>query len=107
MGGSTSAVVEALNGEMTWLTGTKSPATIKVKKVAQKPSMPAGLCCLVGLKEVKLPSSVGVRFLYQPGELESGRLRATDLVWSLGVYRVGRTVTKTNEPGLYYLGVCP
>ena len=50
----------------------------------------------VDLREQKLPSGVGVRYLYQPGELESGRHRATDPVWPL-------TVTKPGEPVLLYL----
>ena len=48
-------------------------------------------------------SGLGVRYLYQPGELEGGRRRATDPVWSLEVYRLGRSVTKPDEPVLYYL----
>ena len=55
-------------------------------------------------KETLLPLNVGVRYLYQPGELEGGeRRRATDPIWSLNVYRVGRSVVKPNEPILYYL----
>ena len=42
----------------------------------------------VGSSEQKIPSGVGVRYLYQPGELEGGRRRATDPVWSLKVYRL-------------------
>ena len=42
-------------------------------------------------------------YLYQPGELEGGRRRATDPVWSLTVYQLGRSVTKPDEPVLYYL----
>ena len=41
--------------------------------------------------------------MYQPGELEGGRQRATDPIWSLQVYRLGRSVTKPDEPVLYYL----
>ena len=57
----------------------------------------------VGLEERKLYSEVSVLFLYQPGELEGGRRRATDPVWSLEVYRLGQSVTKHDEPVLYYL----
>ena len=96
------AVVAALNREVTRLTGKKPVDAIKLKSVAQKPSstVPGRT---VGLREQKLPSGVGVRFLYQPGELEGGRRRATDPVWSLAVYRLGRSVTKPGEPVLYYL----
>ena len=96
------SVVAALNGEVTRLTGKKPSDAIKAKTLAQKsssvvPDRP------VGLKEQRLPSGVGVRYLYQPGELEGGRRCATDPVWSLGVYWLGRSVTKPDEPVLYYL----
>ena len=70
--------------------------------VAQKPSsaIPGRQ---VGLKEQKLPSGVAVRYLYQPGELEGARLRATDPLSSLQVYRLRHSVTKPNELVLYYL----
>ena len=75
---------------------------IKAKTLTQKLSsvVPGRL---FGLKEQKVPSGVGVRYFYQPGELESGRRRATNPVWSLEVYRLGRSVTKPDEPVLYYL----
>ena len=96
------AVVSALNGEVTRLTGKKPSEAIKAKTVTQKPSstVPGRP---VGLREQKLPSGVGVRYLYQPGELEGGRRRATDPVWSLTIHRLGRSVTKPGEPVLYYL----
>ena len=96
------SVVVALNGEVTRLTGKKPSDAIKVKTVAQKPSsvVPDRP---VGLKEQRLPSSVGVHYLYQPGELEGGRRRATDPVWSLTVHRLGRFVAMPGEPVLYYL----
>ena len=96
------AVVAALNWEVTRLTGKMPKDGIKAMSVARKPSstIPG---CQVGLKEQKLPSGVAVRYLYQPGELEGGRLCANDPVWSLQVYRFGRLVTKPDEPVLYYL----
>ena len=74
-------VVAALNGEVSRLTGKKPSDAIKAKTVAQKPSS-VGPGRPVGLKEQKLPSGVGVRFLYLPSELEGGRRSATDPVWS-------------------------
>ena len=73
------SVVATLNGEVTRLTGKKPSDAIKAKTVAQKPSsvVPDRP---VGLKEQRLPSGVGVCYLYQPGELEGGRRRATDPV---------------------------
>ena len=90
------AVVAALNGEVTWLTGKRLTETIKARSVTQKPSstIPGRP---VGLREQNLPSGVGVRCLYQPGELEGGRRRASDPVWSLTVHRLGRSVTKVKR----------
>ena len=96
------SVVAALNGEVTRLTGKKPSDVIKAKTLTQKPSSVVPGRPL-GLKEQKVPSGVGVRYLYQPGELEGGRRWATDPVWSLEVYRLGRSVTKPDEPVLYYL----
>ena len=59
-------VVATLNGEVTRLTAKMPSDAIKAKTVAQKPSsvVPDRP---VGLKEQRLPSGVGVRYMYQPG----------------------------------------
>ena len=76
-----SDVLSALNKEVTRLTGKKTPAvSIKDKAVSSKPSTPYSRP--VGVNEKRLPSNVNVRFLHQPGELEGGTKRATDLIWS-------------------------
>ena len=56
-----------------------------------------------GLKEKKLPSYVGVQYLYQPCELEGDYCSANDPVLSLEVDRIGRPVTRSGEPVLYHL----
>ena len=95
-------VVAALNAEVTGLTDKKPSDAIKAKTLTQKPSsVDPGRP--LGLKEQKVASRVGVRYLYQPGELEGVRRRATDPVWSLEVYRLGHSVTKPDDPVLYYL----
>jgi len=94
-------VVAALNDEVTWLTGRKPSAAIKTRSVTQKPSLPADR--VVGLEETLLSSSVQVRYLYQPGELEGGRQRATDPVWSLTIHTVRNVVRQNGLPALYYL----
>ena len=93
-------VVAALNGEVTKLAGKKPSDAIKLRRSTKKPSsvVPGRP---VGLKEQKLPSGVDVRYLYQPGELEGGRRRANDPVWSIEVYRLGRSVTKPGESVLF------
>ena len=95
------AVVAALNGEVTRLIGKRPSEAIRRKAVSARPAAPARRP--VGFKEQKLPPGVGIRYLYQPGELEGGRRRATDPTWSLTVHRVERTVTKTGDPVMYYL----
>ena len=90
------SVVAALNEEVTQLTDKKPSDAIKANTPTQKPSSVVPGRPL-GLKEQNVPSGVGVRYLYQPGELEGGRRRATDPVWSLEVYRLGRSVTKPGE----------
>ena len=95
------AVIAAVNSKETRLTGKKPKDVIKFKRVAQKPS--SVYHRPLELDEQKLLSGVGVCFLYQPGELEGGRHRATDPVWSLGMYRLARVVTISGAPVVYYL----
>lgn len=58
---------------------------------------------LVGANEKRLPTLVNVRYLHPPGELEGGGKRTTDPIWSLKVYNIEKSVTKPEEPVLYYL----
>ena len=90
------SVVAALNNEVTRLTGKKPAEAMKVKSIYSKPSTPYSRP--VGVDEKKLPTLVSVRYLYQPGELEGGGRRATDLIWSLKVYNIEKVVTKPKEP---------
>jgi hypothetical protein len=92
-------VVKALNNETTRLIGKKPSEAIRLKQVVVKSSTPTREA-----NEERLPSNVGVRYLYQPGELEGGeRRRATDPIWSLDIYRIERAVMKPGEPIIYYL----
>ena len=87
------AMVSVLNGEVIWLTGKIPKDTITFVRVAQKPlSVVTGIPD--SLKEQKIPSGIGVQYLYQPGKLEGGRGRATDPVWYLIVHKLGCSVTK-------------
>ena len=98
-------VVDALNNEVTRLTGKKPASAIKEKNIVAKPSTP--YLRPVGVNEKKLPPLIHVRYLYQPGELEGGTKRATDPIWSLKVYQVVKNMTKPNEPVVYYLSDGP
>jgi len=86
------AVVAALNGEVTRLKGKKPSEAIKARSVAQKPSstVPGRT---IGFEPL-LPFDALVRYLYAPGELEGGRRRATDPMWSLTTYTVRNVVQR-------------
>ena len=98
-------VVSALNNQVTRLIGMKPVVAIKEKVVTSQPS--TKYLRPVGLNEKKLPPTVNVRYLYQPGELEGGVKRATDPIWSLKVYNLERSFAKPNQPVLYYLSDGP
>ena len=46
--------------------------------------------------EIPEISNVIVRYLYEPGELEGGKKRATDPIWSVTTHRIS-TVTRTQN----------
>jgi len=96
-------VVSALNNAVTSLIGKKPAEAIKEKAVYSKPSTPYLRPVGKNKKRKKLPILVNVRYLYQMGELEGGSKRATDPIWSLKVYNIEKSVTKPDEPVLYYL----
>jgi len=89
-------VVAALNDEVTRLTVKKPSEVIKASVVAHKPSLPARR--VVGHDEPLLPSDAVVRYLYAPGELEGGRRRATDPVWSLATTLFGMWSSEVASP---------
>lgn len=95
------AVVSAMNDEVTRLTGKKPSEAIKLQTVHASPSLPAHRT--VGLQEPIVPSDAQVRYLYQPGELEGGRPRATDPVWSVTTHSVRNVVRQNDQPAVYYL----
>lgn len=101
MGKRLTEVVEALNSEVTRLTGKKPFDAIKEKAVDAKSSTPYSRP--VGLKEQRLDSSVNVRYLYAAGELEGGQRRAKDPNWSVKVFKIEKSIINEGEPILYYL----
>ena len=92
--------VSALNRENTRLTGRRPVDAIKEKVINVKSST---FSRPVGKKEKRLDSSVNVRYLFAPGELEGGGRRATDPNWSLKVFNISSSIANENEPVLYYL----
>ena len=97
------AVVAALNSEVTRLQGKKPSEAIKARSVAQKPSstVPGRT---IGFEPL-LPFDALVRYLYAPGELEGGRRRATDPMWSLTTHTVRNVAQRGGQP--LYLNSAP
>jgi hypothetical protein len=92
-----SSVLKGMNDTVTRLTGVKPNLAIKRKTITADPSQPTKS------KDIQLPIRTVVRYLYQPGELEGGRQRATDPIWSITIHRIERTVLDPGQPILYYL----
>ena len=94
-------VLKSMNSEPTRLTGKEPSSAIGLEKVSVKAG---NYKRPVGLDETRLPPGVLVRYLYAPGEGEGGeRRRATDPIWSLGIYDLIRSVVTSDQPVLYYL----
>jgi hypothetical protein len=62
---------------------------------------------LVGLQEPLILYDAQVRYLYQPGELEGGRKRATDPIWSVTMHSMRNAVQQEGQPVVYYLNDGP
>jgi hypothetical protein len=95
-------VVEAINAEPTRLTRERPVVSIKLQRVTAPPSsvIPRRP---VGLNEQLIPFDVQIRYLYQPGELEGGRRRATDPYWSITTHSMRNVVRQSGQPAVYYL----
>ncbi|KAK3718942.1 hypothetical protein QZH41_005927 [Actinostola sp. cb2023] len=76
------SVVASANQQVTRLIARKPEDAIELASVIQAP-VEARPGRELGFQEPRLSFDVRVRYLYQPGELEGGRRRATDPVWSL------------------------
>jgi len=77
-------VIEALNNEIT-------------RKIITKPQR--------NFSRVRklLLSNVTVRYLYEPGELEGGKKRATDPIWSITTHKISTITRSTGRPPIYRL----
>jgi hypothetical protein len=78
---------------------------ITLEEVMSKPSKKAKHA-IGRYEEIRLEKDTAVRYLLKLGELEGDhRHRATDMYWSLRVYKIKRVVVGRNppQPVLYYL----
>jgi hypothetical protein len=94
-------IINDLNNSVTSLTGIVPAVAIKMKKVYAKPSWPARRP--IGYNEPLLSSYTEVRHLLEPGELEGGKKRATDCIWSPEVFTIESYLVQEGQPVLYKL----
>ena len=57
----------------------------------------------IGFDEPRLTYKDSVLYLLEPGELEFGKRRITDMNWSPKVYRIKELLIQKNQPVLYWL----
>ena len=94
-------VLKTISSETKRVTGKEPVEAVGLKEVGVKK---INYKRPVGHDEVRLPLDVDVRYLYAPGEYEGGDARrATDPIWSLGIFGLDRSVLFTDQPVLYYL----
>src|SRR3954467_7104044 len=90
--------IDYLNNSKTRLIGMSPARAMTLEEVESKPSKKPKRA--IGKdEEIKLQKDTAVRYLLKAGELEGDhRRRATDLYWSLCVYRIKRVIVRRNPP---------
>ena len=101
------SVLAEMNTSTTRLLGISPSEAIQKKSNASAAGNPLPPGRPFGFQEPRLPSNVNVRYLLAPGELEGGRRRATDPIWSLSVHRIVQSVAQKDRPVLYYISNGP
>ena len=90
-------VLKAMNSQPRRITGKEPDNAIKLKEIDVKKVKNYNRP--VGLDEMRLPPEVRVRYLYSPGEYEGDdKRRATDSIWSMGIYDISRSVMTADQP---------
>ena len=95
------AVIDELNSHVTRLTGHIPHEAIQSPTVESNSSLPSKRP--EGMHEKIISSTAIVRYLYLPGELEGGRRRATDPIWSLTSHRIDSVIQREGSPNVYKL----
>ena len=97
--------IDFMNNSKTRLIGMTLAYAMTLEEVVLKSSKKAKRT--IGKDEkIKLQKGAAVRYLLKAGELEEDhRRKATDLYWSLYIYRIKRVIVGRNplQPVLYYL----
>src|SRR5277367_6828402 len=97
--------IDFMNNSKTRLIGMAPAHAMTLEEVESKPSSKAKWA-IGRYEEIKLKKGIAVRYLLKPGKLEGDyRHQATDLYWSLRVYKIKKVVVRRNppQPVLYYL----
>ena len=79
----------------------KNAIKARLGEVTHTPSQPARRA--IGLEEALISSNAFVRHLYAPGELEGGRKRATDPIWSMTTHTTDFVMRQDGETAFYRL----
>ncbi len=85
------SVVAALNNEITRTINMKPNIAIKKKYIPEQPQR---------VSTQPLLGDVTVRYLYEPGELEGGKRRATDPIWSVTTHKISTITRSENSKGI-------
>lgn len=99
------SVIKAHNNTYSRLINMSPANAIRLGEVFARPAQPASRP--VGFLESRLLSMCPVRYLLEPGELEGGRRRATDMNWSPEIYYVKYSQVCKNQPVMYRLKKIP
>ena len=97
--------IDFMNNSRTRLIGMTPAHATTLEEVESKPSKKPK-CAIRKDEEINLQKGTAVRYLLKAGELEEDhRRKATDLYWSLCIYRIKRVIVRRNplQPVLYYL----
>ena len=94
-------IIDNLNNSVTRLIGMAPAKAIKMNQIISASSK---LCNgFMGFDESKLSYNISVRYLLEPGELETGPKKATDYNWSSQIYHIKDSLVQKNQPILYWL----
>ncbi len=97
-----SVVLYEINNTITRLLGIPPAEAIKLDEVFALPSkLPKDR--IIGYDEVVLPAGTCVRYLIDASELDGGRRRSTDPIWSKEIFTFESAIIRSRQPVMYQL----
>ena len=92
-------VIDSLNNQVTSAINMKPSIAVTKKYIKTLDKIKESM-----IKDFPpLPRNVTVRYLYEPGELEGGKARSTDPIWSITTHQIYDVITSMNKPTRYKL----